>query len=89
MGMYINKLPTGESLPATGKAKKLLSIEGAEEIKEPVEWSEDIVCVANNGFFEAAAYAFNENEMIYFARPDGRPKTWLKVPGALALTKLP
>lgn len=88
MGYYLNQLPNGEPLPSLGKADKLLSsIEGTKEIPEPNEWEEDIVCVVSNGPFEAAAYAFNEREMSEFARPDGRPKRWLKVPKAKELAK--
>lgn len=88
MGYYINQLPNGEQLPALGKAEKLLSIEGAELIKQPSEWEEGIVCVVNNnGLFEAAAYAYNEREMEAFAYPDGRSKKWLKIPGAKELAK--
>lgn len=86
MGYYINKLPNGESLPSNGKADKILSsIEGAEEIKQPSQWEEDIVCVVDNGPFEAAAYAFCPEELNVFARPDGRPKRWLKVPNAKSI----
>lgn len=88
MGYYINELPNGELLPAKGKADKLLStIEGTKEIKTPQQWEEDIVCVVDNGPFEAAAYAFSQNELNVFANPDGRPKRWLKVPGAKTLAR--
>lgn len=88
MGYYINKLPNGEILPPNGKAKKLLSlIEGTEEINQPEEWEEDIVCVVENGLFDAAAYAYDENELRVFSRFDGRPKRWLKVPNAKAIAK--
>jgi hypothetical protein len=89
MGRYINELPNGEKLPANGKADKLLStVEGTEELETvPEKWEEDIVCVVDNGSFEAAAYAYNESELQEFSRFDGRPKRWLKVPNAGAFAK--
>lgn len=87
MGYYINELPNGQKLPSKGKVNKLLTIEGAELIDEPEEWEEDIVCVVDNGPFEAAAYAYNENELRVFSYPDGRPKKWLKVPNAKQIAK--
>lgn len=83
MGKYINKLPDGTILPAHGKADKLLTIPGALETNgAPSEWKDNIVCVVNNGPFEAAGYAFDEQELKVFARPDGRPKRWLLIPNA-------
>jgi hypothetical protein len=88
MGYYINELPTGEVLPNFGKAGKLLTVEGVKKIEEPNSWEEDIVCVVENrGMFEAAGYCFNEQELSAFKYPDGRRKTWLKVPNAKELAK--
>lgn len=37
-----------------------------------------VVCVVNNGIFEAAAYCYSEKEFQAFSRvEDTRPKTWL------------
>ena len=38
-----------------------------------------VVCVVNNGIFEAAAYCYSAAEFQEFSRPeDQRPKTWLR-----------
>lgn len=38
-----------------------------------------VICVVNNGPFEAAAFAFNMSEFEEFARYDGRPKKWVLI----------
>lgn len=81
MGKYINTTSTNEPLPPLGKAKKLIE-DGASQVPTPSEWSEGLVCVANNGPFECAAYIFNEAELEAFKYPCGRMKTWLKYPHA-------
>lgn len=87
MGYYINNLPNGEKLPSLGKAEALLTIEGATQIPQPTKFQDDIVCVVDNGIFEAAGYAYSPEELEVFSRPDGRPKVWLKIPGAKTLAK--
>lgn len=85
MGKYINTI-NGVSLPAVGKAE-VLKANGAQEIEQPKEFQENLVCVVNNGFFEAAGYCFNENEFKNFTLPtDYRPKTWLIVEDAEKLS---
>lgn len=43
-----------------------------------------LVCVVNNGPFEAAAYCYNEQEFDAFKEPDGRSKVWLLMDRAKA-----
>lgn len=76
MGYYINSNSKGGSLAPIDKANQLIA-DGAKRIPEPKEFQEGLVCVFENGLFDAAGYAFNENEMNVFKRPDGRRKTWL------------
>jgi hypothetical protein len=87
MGYYINQMPNGDPLPRSGKVEKLLTIDGVIKMTEPEEFMEDIVCVVDNGAFDAAVYAFNESELNYFKKDDGRDKTWLRIPGAKELAK--
>lgn len=81
MGYYI------ECNKPHGKAKEIIdNLEGVEISVSEAEMiiREDIggavICVVNNGPFEAAAYCYNLNEFRAFSRPeDNRPKTWLLV----------
>jgi len=67
------------------KAKTLCEIHGGIEIslEEAQSLIKDlentaVVCVVNNGIFEAAAYCYSEEELQAFSRDDDhRPKTWL------------
>ena len=77
MGYYINSNSKDEGLGATGKANGL-ALDGARIIPEPTTWQEGLVCVVENGPFDAAAYVYNEKEMKEFQNPsDYRRKTWL------------
>lgn len=80
MGRYINRVEYVD-LPVMGKASALMAL-GAHEIEAPTEWVPGLVCVVENGWMDAAAYAFDEEEMRAFQRPDGRKKTWLIIPDA-------
>lgn len=80
MGKYINNI-SGVSLPAEGKADVLIA-NGAQEIEQPQTFKENLVCVVDNGYFEAAAYCFDKNEFKNFTQPeDFRPKRWLILEG--------
>ncbi len=76
MGRYINKLHDGTRMPPKGKAEALIRA-GAIEISKPTEFIPGkLVCVIDNGFFEAAGYAYSENEMMCFADEDRRLTRW-------------
>lgn len=87
MGKYINVNSKGEPLPAKGKAQFLVD-DGAELLTViPEVWEENLVCVADNGAFEAAAYAFDDKEFRYFlglqrGGEEKRPTIWLRYPHA-------
>lgn len=85
MGYYINEDSKGNILPNLGKAEALLN-DGATPA-EKVEYQPNLVCVVNNGMFEAAAYAYSPEEFNEFNRFDGRPKKWLIHPQAKELAK--
>ncbi len=79
MGLYINRTSNG-TLPAKGKGVELIKA-GAQLLPDaPKVWEEGLVCVVDNGIFEAAAYAHNQREMEYFADTthDDRDRVWLK-----------
>ena len=46
----------------------------------PAEWEENLICVVENGVFEAAAYVQDERDLRDFSdyTYDYRPKVWLK-----------
>lgn len=87
MGYYIDHLPDGTRLHNRYKAAQLIMcIDEAIAIPEPDKFIPDLVCVVNNGPFDAAGYAYSEEEMNHFKLPDDRPKQWLIVPGAAELS---
>ena len=83
MGKYINKNSQGKLLQV-GYFNKINSLlaDGAKTIAEPEEFQDNLVCVVDNGFFAAAAHAYDEDEMEEFKVEDGRDKTWLIYPHA-------
>jgi len=85
MGYYINETSKGEALPASGKAMMLIK-DGAKVVQP--EFQPNLVCVVDNGFFEAAGYCHSESEFQAFNNPtDSRPKVWLVHPEAEKLAK--
>ena len=83
MGYYINQI-NGKDLPATRKAKSLIE-NGA--IETDSTFKPNLVCVVQNGFFDAAAYIYNERELIDFTDPnDARLRTFLVVENADVLS---
>ena len=83
MGYYINKLATGRILPPKGKANALVN-DGAT-IVDGSSFQPDLICVVENGYFEAAAFVYSQAEYDEFATDDGRPKVWLTHPKAAEL----
>lgn len=78
MGYHLNQDLNGKPLQARNKAKDLIA-SGA--IPTDSTFKPDLVCVVENGYFDAAAWCYNLEERNAFHNPDGRPKTWLIVPG--------
>lgn len=84
MGYYVNH----ETLGNTGKAQKLIDNFKAVEAQAPhfsaIPEDKALVCVVENGPFDAVALAFSEQEMKEFMCLDGRKKTWLYMDKKLA-----
>lgn len=78
MGQYINHTPNGP-LNAQNKAADLIKAGAKLLLVPPTQFEENLICVVNNGMFEAATYAYNEREFLYFAdvTKDIRPRVWL------------
>jgi len=83
MGFYINTNCN------QGKANELVKSHGAIKIATP-RWFNDVpvdkalICVVENGFFDAAGYCYDEHEFNAFVEPDGRRKQWLLMDKNLA-----
>jgi hypothetical protein len=82
MGFYIDQTSKGTPLGRHDKAETLVREGDAILLNEQPQWKDvpadtAIICVVNNGPFEAAGFAFSEDEFNVFARPDGRPRQWL------------
>ncbi len=76
MGKYINTNSRGEQLSHTSKHRDLIA-DGAKLLPNPPKYQENLVCVVDNGFFQAAAYCYSESEFEAFNDPhDSRPKMW-------------
>lgn len=84
MGSYING-------PTKGKADFIVQNYGGLRIAPPTSW-EDIpvgkalIVVADNGFFEAAAWAYNEGEFRVFTDDpdDRRPRDYILIDKSVA-----
>lgn len=75
MGYYINYNSKGIELPAKGKADALIA-DGAKEVSGE-RYEENMVCVVENSFFDAAMYCYPEEYQYVKENPDQRPKRWL------------
>ena len=75
MGKYVNQI-NGVELGSSfdSKCEKLLEM-GATQVTDS-KFVDNMICVVDNGFFAAAAYAYSESEYTQFKSPDGRPKKW-------------
>jgi len=76
MGYYI------QTPEASNKAKQLEDLHGAILLPEPPKienfpTKQAIICIVNNGNFEAAAFCYSLEELEVFLLEDGRPKLWM------------
>lgn len=84
MGRYINKDSKGNKLPSLDKVHHLIQ-DGAVLVAYP-KFQPNLICVVENGYFDAAAYCYSEDEFRAFIRFDGRAKTWLIHPKAAEIS---
>lgn len=92
MGYYINQDSNGKALPTKGIFKALIE-DGGSEIETNFAggassgFKENLVCVVNNGNYEAAGYCYDIDEYRAFSDPnDFRLKRWLTHPKAKELS---
>ena len=88
MGYYV-EVP----LP-TNKAEQLVRLHDAELVLSPedFDFKSDyaLICVVENGLFDAAAIAYNRFERDAFNDPkDPRDKVWLKLPKTTVIMLCP
>ena len=69
----------------TNKAEQLIKLYGAKSIEVPpkslteVPEGKALVVVVENGYFDAAAYAWCQSELDAFLPYDGHRRTWLLI----------
>ena len=80
MGKYINVI-NGKTIGASYGEKIAALINNGAERTDDSTFKENMICVVDNGFFAAAAYAYCESEFEEFKIPDGRPKQWFTMEG--------
>ena len=77
-----------------GKPKQLVTLYNAVILTGPPVWSEvprdkAVICVVDNGQFEAAGFCYSHGEFERLNSPDrytfpSRPRTWLLMDSSLA-----
>jgi len=87
MGHYIQG-------PTKGKVDFLVHEFSAIRTTQPISFSmipgdKELICVVDNGIFDAAAWCFSEREFDEFTqKSDPRPKRWLLMDSKLVREKL-
>ena len=89
MGYYI------ECYMSTRKAVQIVDDYGGRIIEKPASFhaipdDQLLICVVENGFFDAAVVCYNEDEFEEFGYPDDtRPKTWVLLKRETVLKLVP
>lgn len=77
MGYYIDVDSKGNRLNACGKTEALIA-DGAKRVTGTLKFQPNLVCVVENGMFDAAGFCYSQSEFEAFNNPrDYRYKTWL------------
>ena len=83
MGKYLNEDLKGQPINIRSKLTALVN-SGAERIEAPDAFDQykdegkGIICVVDNGPFQAAGFAYSQDELDSFKYPCGRPKAFIK-----------
>lgn len=77
MGFYIEG-PLHRKADHIIQTEDAIELAGADAAREAFSNGMGVICVVENGPFDAAAFAFSSEELEVFANPsDSRPKRWL------------
>lgn len=76
MGLYLEVDSKKVPLGIRSKADNLI-MDGAREITVTPTYQRNLVCVVNNGPFEAAGFIYSRQEFSEFFGTDRRPRRWL------------
>jgi len=65
-----------------GKAQQIVELYGGRIVLNPplfedIEPGEAIICVVDNGPYEAAGFCYNQDELYAFTHMDGRRRVWV------------
>ena len=76
MGFYI-EVPKNKD-----KAQQIVELYGGQIVLSPPSFeditpNDAIICVVDNGIYEAAGFAFDQEELLRFSIPDGRLRMWV------------
>lgn len=87
MGYYIDVNSNGVRLPARNKADYLITDGGVELKGSSIKFQPNLVCVIENGPFDAAGFCYNQEEFeVFNYSKDFRPKRWIVYPKAAELS---
>lgn len=77
MGYYIQTDGIKNKATEIANQHSGLVLDHVPESFDSVPSNMAIICVVDNGHFEAAAFCYSKEEFEVFMTPDGRPKTWM------------
>lgn len=89
MGFYIEHFKDGTRWRSDRNKADQLIANGAVEIPKPDKLVSNLVCVVENGGFDAAAYVYNDDEFEEFTKNlGGRRARWLIYEGSPDIVRI-
>ncbi len=87
MGFYIE---TAEPFDKAGQLMSVASVIMQPSSVDDLPPGQTLLCVVQNGFFDAVAICYDDSELAAFGDPsDARPKTWMCIATSLAAERCP
>lgn len=84
MGFYIQGPNTGKTQDILAK-HDAIPLDDMQQVADAFDAGLGVVCVVDNGPFEAAAFCYSKDELCEFSR-SSKPKLWLAMDRELAET---